>query len=257
MSRTHVVFTCAHANPEVPNDRFAWLGSFLYDLKPDAVCDLGDFDDMPSLNSYDTRYPQLVVSQNYQKDIEHGQDARERLWAKFRRNKKGIPYRIGFEGNHEHRIKKAIAHDPRLEGSTYGISFSHLQTGYHYDEYHEYHNSGPAVAVVDGIAYAHYFSAGNFGKPLSGTHHAYSILQHRHMSSTCGHSHKRSVYFKDGANGKGIITLVAGSYKGADERWAGKSNSDWWKGIIVKREVEKGYYDVQFVSQDWLRKTYG
>lgn len=256
MGKTHVVFSCCHANPEVPNDRFDWLGAFLYDLKPEVVVDLGDFDDMSSLNTYDTRYPKAIVAQSYQRDIEHGQDARERLWAKFRRNKKAIPWRIGFEGNHENRIKKAIALDPRLEGDKYGVSFSHLQTGYHYDEYYEYRHSAPQIAVVDGIHYAHYFGGGNFGKPISGTHHAYALLQSRHVSSTCGHSHKRSFYVKDGVNGKGILGLVAGCYKGAEEHWAGQGQSEWWKGVVVKREVEDGYYEPQFVSLKWLQKEY-
>ena len=56
--KTVVVFSCAHTDPSVSNERFTWLGEFLYDLKPDYVVDLGDGADMRSLNTYDTRYPQ-------------------------------------------------------------------------------------------------------------------------------------------------------------------------------------------------------
>jgi len=69
MSKTAVVFSCAHADPSVGNERFDWLGQFLYDLRPDYVVDLGDGADMKSLNSYDTRYPQAIVSQSYEKDV--------------------------------------------------------------------------------------------------------------------------------------------------------------------------------------------
>ena len=51
MSKTAVVFSCAHAHPEVSNERFTGLGKFLYDLKPDYVVDLGDGADMHSLNA--------------------------------------------------------------------------------------------------------------------------------------------------------------------------------------------------------------
>ena len=71
-SKTAVVFTCAHSSPEVDNSRFKALGNFLFDLKPDLVFDLGDFDDMKSLNTYDSRYPQAIVRQNYEADIEAG-----------------------------------------------------------------------------------------------------------------------------------------------------------------------------------------
>ncbi len=58
MGKTVVVYSCAHVDPSVGNERFNWLGEFLYDLKPDYVVDLGDGADMRSLNTFDTRYPE-------------------------------------------------------------------------------------------------------------------------------------------------------------------------------------------------------
>ena len=121
---TAVVFTCAHASPKVDNNRFDLLGNLIFDIRPDYVFDLGDFADMSSLNSYDTRYPKAIVSQSYQEDIECTLDAQEKLRDKFVRRKVRKPIWIGFEGNHENRIKKALQHDPRLEGKKYGISLT-------------------------------------------------------------------------------------------------------------------------------------
>ena len=255
--KTVVVFSCAHTAPSVNNERFDWLGSFLYDIKPDYVVDLGDGADMASLNSFDSRYPQAIVSQSYERDINSYNDAQERLRWKFRHHKRKRPYWIGFEGNHENRIKRAIAHDPRLEGSKYGVSFGHLQTKHWFDDYHEYHNSAPAIADYDGVSYAHFFSSGNFGSAMSGLHHANSLLANRNCSSTCGHSHKRDLKFKDSAHPNPIIGLVAGCFKGAEETWAGQANNDWWKGVVVKRELENGVYEPEFVSLAALKKRYG
>lgn len=255
--KTALIFTCAHADPECDNKRFDWLGRFIYDLKPDYVVDLGDGADMRSLNSYDTRYPKAVVTQSYQKDIEAYNDSQQRLRWQFRHAKKRKPFWIGFEGNHENRVKKAIANDPRIEGDRYGISFDHLQTDHWFDEYHEYENSAPAIADYDGVSYAHYFSSGNYGTATSGLHHAYALLQNRNHSSTCGHSHKRSLHFKDGAHPRGIIGLVAGCYKGKEESWAGQANSEWWKGVVVKREIDNGVYEPEFVSMKRLEEEYG
>lgn len=259
MGKTALVYTCAHSDPTVSNERFSWLGEFIYDLKPDYVIDLGDGADMKSLNTYDDRNPQQIVMQNYGQDIECYNDAMERVRWKFRHHKRRQPFWIGFEGNHEHRIKKAIATDPRLDskGSTYGVSFSHLQTDYWFNEYHEYDCSAPSIADYDGVSYAHYFGSGNYGTPTSGTHHAYTLLQNRNHSSTCGHSHKRSMYFKDSAHPKGIIGLVAGCFKGAKESWAGQANNDWAKGVVVKRNIDNGLYDVQWVSMEALKNEYG
>ena len=257
MSKTAIIYTCAHSSPETSNERFSWLGSLVYDVKPDYVIDLGDGADMKSLNTYDERYPQQIVTQSYEKDIESYNDAMERVRWKFKHHRKKQPAWFGFEGNHENRIKKAIALDPRLEGDRHGISFKHLQTDHWFTEYHEYHNSAPAIADYDGISYSHYFSSGNYGSATSGTHHAYTLIQNRNHSSTCGHSHKRSIYFKDGAHPTGIVGLVAGCFKGSEESWAGQANLDWAKGVVIKREIDQGMYDFQWISMSALEREYG
>lgn len=251
-----IVYSCAHAEPDVSNERFNWLGDLIEDLKPDYVVDLGDGADMRSLNSFDTRNPKAIVAQSYQEDIEHYNDAQDRIWSRYKLTKKKRPWRIGFEGNHENRIRKALNNDPRLEGDKYGISFSHLQTDHWFDDYHPYHNSGPAIAEYDGVSYAHFFSSGNFGSAMSGIHHGYSLVQNRHSSSVCGHSHKRSLYFKDEARPGPSIGMVVGCYKGAEESWAGQAQNAWWKGVVVMREIEKGYFDPEFVSMKQIEKTY-
>lgn len=257
MAKTALIFTCAHADDGVSNVRFDWLGSFIYDLRPDYVIDLGDFGDMRSLNSYDTRYPQAVIAQSYERDIEVYNDAQERLRHKFKYHKRKRPAWIGFEGNHEHRIKRALDTDPRLEGSKYGISFGHLQTKHWYDEYHEYHNNGPAVADYDGVLYGHYVSSGGYGTAMSGIHHANSLLAKRTCSVTVGHSHKFDYKYKGDAYPYPIHGLVAGCYKGAEEGWAGQANGEWRKGVAVKRNLENGDYDLEWVSMDRLEKEYG
>ena len=255
--RTTVVFSCAHTDPDASNERFDWLGSFLYDLKPDMVIDLGDGADMRSLNTFDTRYPQAVVNQSYEKDINIYNDAMERMRWKFRQSKKKRPFYVGFEGNHENRIKKAIAHDPRLEGSKYGISFGHLQTDHWFDEYHEYANSGPALADYDGVIYGHYVSSGNFGSAMATKHHGYSLVEKLASSATVGHTHKFSYFYKGDARPSPLHGLVVGCFKGKEEGWAGQSNGEWRKGVAVKRELENGNYDLEWVSMSRLKKEYG
>jgi len=255
--KTVVVYSCAHANPESDNDRFSWLGDFLYDIRPDYVIDLGDGADMKSLNSFDSRKPTAVVAQSYQSDIDCYLDSQDRIRAKFKKQKRKRPAFFGFEGNHEHRIKTAIEHDPRLEGDKYGISFKHLEVDRFFDEYHEYEYSAPKIANYDGVDYAHYITSGNMSRPISGIHHAYALIQHRYNSAVVGHTHKRDLYFKDGAGTTGAIGLVAGCYKGKEEGWAGQSNHDWWKGVVVLRSVENSYFEPQFVSLRTIRRTYG
>lgn len=253
-NKTYVVWSCGHAEGDVSNERFDWLGSFLYDIKPDLAIDLGDSGDFRSLNTYDTRYPQAIVSQSYEVDVEAYNDSMERIRWKFKQHKRKRPFFVGFSGNHENRLHKVISHDPRLEGQKYGVSFKHLQTSHWFDDYHDYENSGPAITTYGGVDFAHYFSAGNFGAAMSGKHHAYTLLQNRHRSSVCGHSHKRGVYFEDQA---GLVGLVVGCMKGKEESWAGQSNQSWWRGVTVLNEVDgTGRFEPSFVSFNKLKQEY-
>lgn len=257
IGKTAVVWSCGHADPATSNERFSWLGKLLYDIKPDYAIDLGDGADMKSLNTYDTRKPKAIVSQSYERDINCYNDSQERIRHEFVKHKRKRPAYFGFEGNHETRIKTAIGTDPRLEGSKYGISFKHLNTNKWFDEYHEYLNGAPAIHNYDGVDYAHFVGAGNFGKPISGVHHAFGLIQNRYSSCTVGHSHKRSMYFKDNVGSRGAIGLVAGCYKGAPESWAGQANKDWWKGVIIKKNISDGVYEPSFISLETLGREYG
>jgi len=212
---------------------------------------------MRSLNSFDTRKPEAIVSQSYERDVACYNDAQERIRHEFVKNKRKRPAFYGFEGNHENRIKTAISHDPRLEGDRFGISFKHLNTNRWFDEYHEYENGAPKIHSYDGVDYAHFITAGNSGRPVAGTHHAYALIQHRYKSTVVGHTHKRDVYFKDGVGNGTAIGLVAGCYKGAEESWAGQSNANWWKGVVVLRSIENGTFEPQFISLVSLRREYG
>lgn len=254
---TKVVFSCYHATPDHDNKRAEVVGNFIYDIKPDIVIDLGDGADMRSLSSYDDRYPKQVVTNNYEKDIESYNDAMDKMRHKFRFHRKKKPFWVGFCGNHENRIKQAIAYDPRLEGENYGLSFKHLNTDKWFDEYHEYRNSAPAICDYYGVSYSHYFTNANSPNAISGIHHARRLTEIRRNSSTCGHSHRRGLWFNDDVHPVPIIGAVVGCLKSKEEDWAGQSQINWAKGLLVKHNCQKdGTYDPEWVSLDRLFKIY-
>ena len=100
-AKTAVVFSCAHSDPSTGNERFDWLGELIYEVNHTYIIDLGDGADMRSLNTFDTRYPEAIVSQNYEQDINCYNEAMDRLRKKPSERKYKRPYWIGFEGNHE------------------------------------------------------------------------------------------------------------------------------------------------------------
>lgn len=257
MSKTLVVMTCSHATPEVSNDRFSWLGQFLYDLRPDTFVHLGDRADMKSLNSFDKGKPTNLSMQSYEKDIECSLDADYRVWELFRKNKRRMPHRIGIEGNHEDRIRRAVSSDPRLAGDTYGISMKHLRNSEMFDEYHEFADTAPAIVDIEGMLVSHYLQSPNSAGAISGRHHAAALVDRLASSVAVGHSHKLDYHRKADAYPRPISGLVAGCFKGARESWAGQSNNGWTSGIAVLHSFDKGDYDLQWVSLKALQKEYG
>ena len=76
-------------------------------------------------------------------------------------------------------------------------------------------------------------------------------------SCTVGHSHKFSYFVKQEARPNPIHGLVAGCFKGKDESWAGQANREWRRGVAIKRNIDRGNYDLSWVSMEALERDYG
>lgn len=249
---THLVIPDAHAHPSYHNDRADLLARLIIDIKPDVVINLGDQFDMPSLSGYD-KGKRSFVGRSYKLDIDSGLEFSERLWEPVRATKKKLPYRIYLEGNHEHRIEKALDLNPELDGT---IGFADYDLDRYYDEVVRYEGSTPGIVNVDGINYAHYFISGVMGRPISGEHPAYSLVAKLGDSVTAGHLHTTDYSVRTGVDGTKRHGLVAGCYFDYNSDWAGSANNLYWRGVIVKRNVNNGMYDPEWISIDQLKKEY-
>jgi len=252
LSEIHLVIPDPHGHPDHSNERADWIGKLILDLKPTRVINLGDMWDFPSMSGYD-KGKKSFWGKTFKKDIDAGLEFDERLWAPIRKAKKKRPYAVFLEGNHEHRLKRAIDLQPELEGT---IDFSDLQLDYNYDEVVEYAGQTPGVIEIDGIFYAHYFCSGVMGRPVSGEHPAYSLIAKQFSSCTQGHIHTTDYAVRTDPNGRRLHGLVAGVAQDFESDWAGEINKLWWRGVIIKKEVHDGTYDPQWVSLDSLRKEY-
>lgn len=252
MSKTHLIIPDSHAHYKYHNRRAEWLGKLVLDVKPDVVVHLGDSADMPSLSSYD-KGRKSFQGRTYRADIDAHLDFQYRLWDTVRAAKRKLPARYFLEGNHEHRIVKAVDMQPELEGA---IGLDDLCIGDFYDEFVRYNGRSPGVVTIDGISYAHFFISGVLGKAIGGQHPAYSIRTKGLKNATAGDLHLLDYSIATDLSGNKVQTLVAGCYQDYDAEWAGEANRLWWRGVVVKRNVENGNYDPQFISLDAIRKEY-
>lgn len=253
MSKKHLVVPDPHAAPGYSNVRADWIGRLILDERPDTVIVLGDLADFPSLSSYD-KGKKSFQGRTYKADITSALEFNDRLWAPIRAAKKRLPYRVILEGNHEYRITRAIELQPELEGA---IGFDDLDYHRYYDEVVRYRGSSPGIIEVDGVAYAHYFISGVMGRPIAGEHPAYSLLSKGFVSATAGHLHTLDYCVRTNAHGIRQQCLIAGVGQDYDSPFAGNANDLWWRGVVIKRNVEKGSYSPQFITLDELKKEYG
>lgn len=250
---THLVIPDPHAHPDYDNNRADWLGKFILDIKPDVVINLGDMWDFPSLSNFD-KGKASFHGRTFKADLEAGLEFDDRLWHPFRKAKKKRPFSVFFEGNHEHRMKKALDLNPsELEGL---ISFNDLNLNKNYNEVVQYDGQTPGIAEIDGVYYAHYFTSGVMGRPIGGEHPAYSLITKQFTSCTCGHIHVGDWATRTNPHGRRIMGLVAGVYQDYNSPWAGEINKLWHRGVWVKRNVYEGNYEPQFVSIETLKKEY-
>ena len=246
--KTHLIIPDSHAHPEHNNKRYEWLGHLINDIKPDVVVDIGDWFDMPSLCSYD-KGKKSFEGRRYKKDIEAGLDAQERMFSIVKARKRKLPRFIRTLGNHEHRISRAVEMDPILEGT---IGLSDLQSReYGWDEI-------PFLepCLVDGITYQHYFTSGIMGRPISGERHAQALILRQLTSCTQGHSHLFDYCERTDAGGRKIAGCVVGVYQDYHADYAGPANRLWNAGVVVKRGVENGYYDIEHISLKRIKDAY-
>ncbi|MCI0558744.1 MAG: metallophosphoesterase [Nitrososphaera sp.] len=248
---SHLIIPDTHAHCDYSNARFKWLGEFIADIKPDHVIMMGDWADMPSLCTYDYG-TKGYEGRRYVKDIEAGIEAQELMFQPIRDRKKKLPKFWLLEGNHEHRITKAVSSDAKLEGV---LSLSDLQYREFGWEVVPYYGSTPGVLHLDGIAYAHYHVSGVMARPIGGVHPAYSLIQKYGHSATQGHIHTLDYHHRSNAMGD-LHGLVCGVYQDWNADFAGVANAMWWRGVILKTDVAKGSYDLHTYRIEHLKRVY-
>lgn len=256
MTKDVLIIPDQHAHPSYNNDRADWLGKFILDRKPDVVMNMGDAADMPSLSSYD-KGKASFNGMNYQKDIEAHLDFQDRLWHPIKKSKRKQPYKVVLHGNHENRLRKVLEYDPQLAGDRFGVSFKNYGFRDYYHEDVPYDGGTPGIYTLEGVNFAHYFISGIMGRPISGEHHAYSLISKQYSSCVAAHSHLVDYAVRTDTHGKHLQGLVVGVFQDYESGWAGASNNLWWRGIVYLRGLSNGNYDPEFISLGALRGQYG
>lgn len=245
----------AQVKPEVPLQHLDWAGKVICDYRPDVVVNLGDFSDMASLSSHDKTGSKYFEGKRYKDDIEVTKQAMKillnplrTLQAQQKKNKEKVykPRMVMLLGNHCNRINRAINNNPILDGT---ISVQDL--GYEADwEVHPF----LSPVFIGGVGFNHYWPVGAMGRPAASPT---AIVSKLHMSCIAGHQQGKQVAYGKRADGKPLISIIAGSYYLHDEDYMDSLSNRHWRGLVVLNDVKDGYFDELFLSIEYLERKYG
>ncbi len=215
-----------HDDPNIPKDRFKWMGYHAKHGKYDHVIHLGDVADLLSLcthvpnESYHGRF-----KGTYQDDLT---SLNESLGL-FQSESGNIPV-YGVLGNHDIRAKLYETKYPETNGTMHHALMRVFESNnWHMKEYGQ-------RMTVEGVDYIHTpFAKGSGTKPLGGQNIMSRQAKRIVRPMVFGHNHMRGVYTEekdDGEHGNVVMINVPCSLpQGFVFDYVGDSPSGWSYGV--------------------------
>lgn len=226
------------------------VGLYMADKMPDIIICGGDFADMPSLSTYDAAGSKQMENRRYTDDVLSVQTAMKLMMTPIKEKMEETgwkPRLIMLLGNHEYRITRALEATPKLEGV---IGMCDL----HYEEWGFEVYPFLQVVIVENIAFSHYFCSGVMGRPITT---ARALLTKKCMSCFAFHQQGRDIAFGQRANGRQMISIIAGSCYEHDEDYLNYQTNNHWRGLYMLNDVVDGEFEENAVSLKYLRRKYG
>lgn len=228
-----LVFSDAHDDPSVNQDRFMWLGEVIAERQPDTIIQLGDFLSMDSLSRWDKDKRLKIEGRRYNRDIESGRSAIGKmlqpiadLQQRQRRMKKALynPTVYWFEGNHEYWIRQYVDYNPELDG----------QISYRKDlgwpdswEFIRY----PDLAYIQGLYFTHIPMTK--GGALMSPYICHRALEMFEGSVIFGHTHEFQVATKTRFGGHQYTALNTGCLFNETPDYAYGKQNNYWRGVFL------------------------
>jgi hypothetical protein len=245
-----IVIGDMQVKPEIDLDYCRFIGQYCADKKPDVIVNIGDFADMPSLSTYETKGSKKHSSLRVDDDFRAVQRGMKELMTPIKDAMRTgwNPRLVMTLGNHEHRIDRAIELNPQhLEGKIHISDLQYEEWGWEVFPFLE-------PAIIDGIAFCHYFPSGQMGRPVTT---ARALLNKKHMSCIAGHQQGRDIAYGYRADGKEMTAIINGSSYEHDEDYLNYQTNNHFRGIYLLNDVQDGSFEECPVSMKFLRARYG
>lgn len=240
----HVVIPDTQIKPSLTGKHtkhLTWASNYIQVAEPEKVIILGDWWDMPSLSSWSSK--QEAEKQRYNEDIEVGLTYMQEFVHSLPTGTE-----VHFcEGNHEDRINRYVKDHPEVQGWMSTKDCDVERFGVHRHTFLQ-------PVKLDGVKYSHYFYNANSGRPFA---NARLMIKATHESCTAGHLQTLDSYMDHIPDSDRFVRgTIAGAFYMHDEEYKGPQGNNHWRGILHKRNVRHGMYDLDEVSMFTLKKDW-
>lgn len=240
-----LVLCDVQAKPGVDFTYLKRIGQYAVEKRPDVIVCIGDFADLPSLSTYDVG-KKSFEGRRYKADIEASHKAMRAFLGPIKEAKGYSPRMVLTLGNHEHRISRAVENDAKLDGM---LSISDLE----YEEFGWEVHPFLKIVVIEGVAFAHYFTTGVMGRP-AGT--AAAQLRKAAMSCVAGHQQGKQIAYGSRADGSTITAIISGSCYEHEEAYLGAQGNNHFRGFFMLHDTKDGAFDEMPVSLSYINEKY-
>jgi hypothetical protein len=258
LGKTIVAIPDAHFTPGVDNARAEWAARLCAHVRADYIVDIGDWFSMESMCQAVGDAEHAWSANSYSEDCHAGIDARLRFNREiddFNKTQKKAsklnPEKHFCLGNHENRIDLYLRDHRKWMGVISTDDFRSEELGWRQHPFLE-------VLEISGISFAHYFSSGPMGRPISGFSVANSMVNKLHKSCVQGHLHLYDEAIRTSATGDPVIGLCVGVFTEEWMGYAAQANLMWRRGIPVLHNCTgSGGFETEWWSMDRLKATFG
>lgn len=245
-----LVLPDCQVKPGVNTDHLEHIGNYIAEKRPNAIVNLGDFYDMPSLSSYD-KGKASAEGRRVHADIAAGNAGLARLSRPFANIRGYAPKMFILRGNHEERIERFVNDNPELGGSIGYHLFNDIELGWQPVPFLE-------VLTIKGVAFSHYFPRsgdGAISQAKRGAPSARAQVVREMRSCVAGHRQGLDTYIHHTGN-RTIRGIIAGSCYTHQEKYLTPQGTNYWRGVLMLHEVHNGNFSLMEVTLDFLKNNY-
>lgn len=252
-----LVIPDVHCMPGVTTEHLSALGEYIAKERPDTIVCLGDFADLDSLSTHNTKLS--FEGKRFHEDQKATLDGLDALFAPIhelqrrqRRHKERQykPRTVMTLGNHEHRINRIVYESPQLEEY---LSVESLG----YERYFEEVVPFKQPITMEGVVFSHFYASGAKGYAIGYPNLAAKLTQKSHVSTVVGHDHGFDWYVAHRGDCKRHFGCSAGYYGAPDwmpDFLTKAEFARWMAGVLVLRSVREGWPEggFEWVTQERL-----